>query len=247
MILNYLFNKTSFSYFVTSSNQALPTGTPHLSQYSSHTAPNGRVLISSCIISSSVSLFSSCNDFNVALGVQRAISIAFCQLLIPRRALSGTTPPEFCEIDKAGFSVCDLVSGDDADTLVNGDPLTPWISPERTADIVIDMGRVEKVAGLGHYPRVIWRSLIEDWYGGTPPIISEFPVEYTVSTSLDGEHYNLCDEGIFRCYGSEEIISFESRDARYVRLTIHSNVATYKGIPEFADRGLAIGELTLYK
>ncbi len=163
------------------------------------------------------------------------------------RALCGTTPPKLCEIDKKGFSARDLVSGENATATLNGDPLVPWISPECTADIVIDMGRVEKVSGLGHYPRVIWRELIKDWYGGTPPLLSEFPVEYTISASLDGEHYDICDEGIFRCYGSEEILPFESRDARYVRLTVHSNVATYKGIPEFADRGLAIGELTLYK
>lgn len=162
------------------------------------------------------------------------------------RKLCGTTPPELCEIDKAGFVVRDLVSGENAKKLVNGDPLTPWLSTERIADIVIDMGRVERVAGLGHYPRVIWRSLIGDC-GGTPPLFAEFPVEYTISVSTDGKHYELCNEGIFRCYGSEEIMSFESRDVRYVRLTIHSNVASYVGAPGFENRGLAIGELTLYK
>ena len=103
-----------------------------------------------------------------------------------------------------------------------------------------------RVAALGHYPRVVWRNLIEDGRG-IPPFLAEFPVEYTISVSLDGEYYDLCDEGIFRCYGSEEILSFESRDARYVRLNVHSNAAAYKGIAEFGNCGLAIGELTLYK
>ncbi len=57
--VSYLLRRTSFSYFTISSNQDLSATTPHLVQYSAQISPKGRVLISSCIIISSVSLFSS--------------------------------------------------------------------------------------------------------------------------------------------------------------------------------------------
>ena len=160
------------------------------------------------------------------------------------RVTIDTTP--ITPIDKSGFAVFDSVSGETCNRLVNDQPLEFWSSKHNNADIVIDMGRVEPVSALGHYPRIILRSLLEDSYGGTPPLLAEFPVEYTVSTSLDGETYTLCAEGIFRRYGSEEIVRFAECRARFVRLTVHSNVAIYKGSMELADRGLAIGELTLY-
>ena len=47
--------------------------------------------------------------------------------------------------------------------------------------------------------------------------------------------------------GGEEIIPFDEVTARYVRLTVHSNVAEYSGHASAFKKGLAIGELTLYR
>ena len=150
-------------------------------------------------------------------------------------------------IDKSGFTVTDARYGSDASALVCDDPNRFWHSEHSDAEIVIDMGRTEKIKALGHYPRVITREILAKLSKQPSALICELPVEYTLETSLDGRAYTVCDEGLFRAFGGEEIIPFDEVTARYVRLTVHSNVAEYSGHASAFKKGLAIGELTLYR
>ena len=159
--------------------------------------------------------------------------------------LKGTKPSSLTALGKAGFTVTEVKSGERADVIVNDLPTEPYVAGSSSPEFIIDMNRSEKISALGHYPRVIRRSLIKDWYGGTPPIIAEFPAEFEIFASKDGEHYEKCAEGIFRTFGSEEIIEFPERDARFVKLKILSNVGAFKG-GEFENADTAIGELTLF-
>ena len=159
--------------------------------------------------------------------------------------LKGTKPSSLTALDKSGFTVTEAKSGERADVIVNDLPTEPYVAGSSSPEFIIDMNRSEKISALGHYPRVIRRSLIKDWYGGTPPIIAEFPAEFEIFASKDGERYEKCAEGIFRTFGSEEIIEFPERDARFVKLKILSNVGAFKG-GEFENADTAIGELTLF-
>lgn len=149
-------------------------------------------------------------------------------------------------VDKTGFSATDIKYGTDASVLVSDDPSEFWHSEHSDAEIVIDMGRALKITALGHYPRIITRDILKKLSKRPEMLMAELPVEYTVETSLDGKCYTVCDEGLFRVFGGEEIISFEETEARYVKLTVHSNVGGYSGHSEKFSEGLAIGEITLY-
>lgn len=162
------------------------------------------------------------------------------------RPLKGTLPSPLAPVDKSGFTVTEIKSGNAADVLVNNDPMESYVADSDSPSFVIDMNRIEKISALGHYPRVIRRKLLNDWYGGTPAILAEFPSEFAIYTSLDGKNYDKCADGIFRTFGSEEIIEFSEREARFVKLEILSNVGKFKG-GEFENSRTALGELTVFK
>ena len=150
-------------------------------------------------------------------------------------------------IDKSDFTAIDEASGLDASILLNDTPLEHWTSEKNRAEIVIDMKSDKAVCALGMHPRIVWRELMSDRYGGTPPILAEFPVEFEIYTSSDGEEYELCESGTFRRFATEEIIRFDEHTARFVKLKILSNAANFKGTHEFPESKITIGEITLYK
>lgn len=161
-------------------------------------------------------------------------------------APKGTLPSPLLPIDKNGFTAREEKLSVDAAAAVCDDPMTPFISECADPEIIIDMHKTERISALGHYPRVIRRNLIKDWYGGTPPILAEFPSEFAISTSLDGVNYEDACDGLFRVFGSEEIFEFSEREARFIKLKIFSNVGAFKG-GEFEKSNTAIGELTVFK
>lgn len=161
----------------------------------------------------------------------------------PPRGTSAS--PLLKPIDKLGFTATEAKSGTAANELVSDNPEESFVTEDGTPELVIDMNREETVAALGHYPRMIRRKLMKDWYGGTPPVLAEFPSLFRISTSLDGISYEYAAEGQFRIFGSEEIIEFPERKARFVKLEILSSVGKFKG-GEFEAAGVAIGELTLF-
>ena len=158
----------------------------------------------------------------------------------------GTAPSPLIPLDKKGFTVTETKSGASAHILVCDDPMKSFIAESPSPEFVIDMNRIERITALGHYPRIIRREFIKDWYGGTPPILAEFPAEFEISASVDGVSYEKCADGIFRIFGSEEIIEFTEIEARYIKLSIRSNVGAFKG-GEFENSSTAIGELTVFK
>lgn len=148
-------------------------------------------------------------------------------------------------ISSEGFTVVDEKSGEDASQLINGDPLSPWISQGETASILIDMKEVQPVYALGHYPRIIVRKDLPKGFF-LSHATKEYPFHFVISTSLDGETFTRRAEGAFRNYGGEEIIRFERVKARYVRLEILSTAGKFSDRKDFVDAKVAMGEITLF-
>lgn len=161
------------------------------------------------------------------------------------RPTKGTATKNLIPLDKKGFTATESC-GKCADVIVNNDPMDSYTVDGSSVEFIIDMHRTQKVSALGHYPRVIRRTAIKDWYGGTPPILAEFPCEFVISSSTDGVNYERCADGLFRIFGSEEIIEFPEREARFIKLEILSNVGKFKG-GEFENANTAFGELTVFK
>ena len=106
---------------------------------------------------------------------------------------------------------------------------------------------VETVAALSHYPRILTHQDARD--AGVPEqfLTAELPHGYRIWSSLDGERWDLCREGIFRVYGGEETVRFPETQARYIRLEITSScgVACERG--DFRGAHISMAELTLWK
>ena len=156
------------------------------------------------------------------------------------------TEPSFKRIESKDFKAVDTVSGKDATALLNFDVKSPWENGEKTASIVIDMQKEETISALVYVNPTQPAKKKDD-----PLSRSRFhvkcPRRYKVSTSLDGEQYTLCAEGGIRKFGSEEIISFDEINARYVKFDVLSTVGLEFERKEYLDSTLLLGGLIVMK
>ncbi len=150
-------------------------------------------------------------------------------------------------LDKAGFTAFDETDGQDAGILLNDDPHAYWRSGGTTCSVHIDMHRIETVAALSHYPRILTQEDAEAV--GLPQqfLTAELPHGYRIWSSLDGEHWTLCREGIFRVYGGEETVRFPETKARYIRLEITTTCGVASERGDYRRAHVAMAELTLWK
>jgi len=148
-------------------------------------------------------------------------------------------------ISKEKMKVYDRISKKEIPLIVNDDPLTPWESDQTTADLIFDPGEEITVSALSHYPFWIDRKLMTE-KGGEDLVIQKFPSKYRISVSLDGESYRPVAQGLFRVFGGEETIRFESVKARYLRLEILSTVGKEWEREESAAATLTLAEITLW-
>ena len=160
------------------------------------------------------------------------------------RECTAAPEEEMTPICSDGFVVTE--SGCDAAVLMNGDPSCYWSSGKETADLVIDMRKVQRVCGLGHYaPRLMMRRLKEAGLE-IHQVVTHFANAYRLSVSSDGADYTPVASGIFRRFGSEEVIRFPVCDARYIRLQVLSTTGKACELPQYADFDVHIGELTVF-
>ena len=82
--------------------------------------------------------------------------------------------------------------------------------------------------------------------GGEHCAVAEFPCEYRVSVSDDGEVFRRVAVGAFRLFGAEETVRFEKTKVRFIRLEILSTTGKAWGEEETAESKLTVGEITLW-
>lgn len=160
------------------------------------------------------------------------------------RAIDPVPADDVVPFDKATFTCKDEVTGTDASILINDNPEIAWRSDAPTASILIDMQEEKELCALSHYAERLGHKSIKE-EGLTPPDkFARFPSVFRISSSIDGENFELCEEGIFRVFGGEEIIRFAPRRARYVRLEILSTVGKNSHRKAFADAGVVMAEIS---
>lgn len=153
-------------------------------------------------------------------------------------------------LSKFGVTVLDERTGESASQLMCDDPFKYWKAKETTASVLIDLKKEELISGLGHYARVLYGRFIKQtgiakenvpffWAGCT--------FGYRVSTSTDGENYTVCAEGVLRTVSGEEIIRFQKRMARFIRLEILSTIGSNSHRKGFEEASVVLGELTVYR
>ena len=74
-----------------------------------------------------------------------------------------------------------------------------------------------------------------------------FPVAYRIHTGLDGVNYELCDEGVFRTFSGEEIVKFEPRVAKFVKIELLDTTGSRLGRAPYDKIPMKLAELTLFK
>jgi len=171
------------------------------------------------------------------------------------------SPPVFCgrepipyiiddlkPIDSKGFKITSA-DGSDASALIDGDTMTNWQIDGTSCNLTIDMGECRKVSALGNYAA----AMQTPW---PPPanvglvqgeMEAVFPVDYVISTSIDGVNFEKKSEGIFRTFTGEEIVRFDTHEARYVRLEVFSTTGSRLGRAPYDKVPLKIAELSMFE
>lgn len=149
-------------------------------------------------------------------------------------------------LDPSGFTAFEEKTGRDASVLLCGDPRRSWQAEAPETAVVIDMGKTQTVCALGHYPPHLTRTQLKEEGAFAPAKLAEFVHAYAISVSSDGVRYERCAEGIIRVYGGEEILSFPSCTARYIRFEVLSTAGRASERKQYADARPCIGELTVF-
>ncbi len=148
-------------------------------------------------------------------------------------------------IAKRNITVYDRISEKEISEIINDDPLKPWKSEYGTADLVFDLGEETSISALSHYPFWVDRQVMKQ-KGGEHCAVAEFPCEYRVAVSDDGEVFRRVAVGAFRLFGAEETVRFEKNKVRFIRLEILSTTGKAWGEEEAAESKLTVGEITLW-
>ena len=153
--------------------------------------------------------------------------------------------PSVFAIDSADFTATDLIAGKAANETLRGDHSTPYISKESRAEILIDMKSAQEVSALGYSTPRIPRSA-PSAHGEYVINHVRYPRKIRISTSLDGENFDVAYTGGMRVYSGEEIFEFEKRGARFVKFEALNTVADEYGREEYFNKGIIVGILSLF-
>ena len=147
-------------------------------------------------------------------------------------------------MDKTGFTAVELQTGKDAGKLLNDDVFDYWQSEGTTATLLLDLQETKELSALGVYHKILSQKEIKA-EGLIPPDKNcQFPSEYVLSVSVDGEEFKVVSHGRFRVFSAEEIIRFTRTDARYLKLEILTTVGKECRREKFVNAPIVIGELT---
>jgi hypothetical protein len=160
------------------------------------------------------------------------------------RAPYQATNDDLYPIDKKGFTAIEEGTEKNASILLCDDPYKTFTASSSTCSILIDMKEEKNLYALGHYPPVLLGKQMKEVDIQPKHYLAEFPCHFAISTSLDGENFTPCAEGVFRMSGKEEIIRFACRKARYIRLEILSTVGKNSHRKEFENALVTMAELT---
>jgi len=160
------------------------------------------------------------------------------------REFDGQQGAALTPVAKAGMTALEETEGTDAAVLLNDDPGQPFFANSNTCSILLDMGKVQKLAALGVYHIMLDVKALRAAGLQGKDRLTELPAGYRLETGLTLETMRQQAEGVFRVFGGEELIAFPKHEARYVRLRILSNVGTESGRPNYKNCRVGIAELT---
>lgn len=154
---------------------------------------------------------------------------------------------EFIPLEKKFFTAQDITTGKSAATIINDNPRDTWFADSGMPEIVIDMGKVENICAVGHYPRVYSTEITRSPEYFRPNYDSEYVSGYELYLSENGIDYKICADGLIRDFAQETFITFKKQNARFVKFKVISSTGKACGLEKYADKKVCIGELSIYK
>lgn len=156
------------------------------------------------------------------------------------------TYDDLTPISMANAGATDLASGIPAPSAIDGRDTTPYYSESKAPSILIDLGKPQEIAALGHLPTRVVRPEVnwKTWKASDTMIT--LPVHFAVSVSEDGKSFTEVANGVCRVYGDENIIRFAPTTARYVRFDVLDTVGANCRLERFKDATASIGNLALF-
>lgn len=152
--------------------------------------------------------------------------------------------PELTAVDMSAVRA--TVDGVEVPKLINGDPFNSWCADTKSATVTLELPHVTQISALGYYPHIILRGKDKGPEWTTSMESAGLVSAYSISASLDGEVYTTLREGRMQTLGSENIFSFESTPARFIRFEAKSTVGRDSLIPKYKDSTVKIANLTLF-
>ena len=156
------------------------------------------------------------------------------------------TYDDLTPISMANASATDLASGTPAPSAIDGRDTTPYYSESKAPSILIDRGKPQEIAALGHLPTRVVRPEVNWKTWKASDTMVTLPVHFAVSVSEDGKSFTEVANGVCRVFGDENIIRFAPTTARYVRFDVLDTVGAYCRLERFKDATASIGNLALF-
>ncbi|MBE6700507.1 MAG: discoidin domain-containing protein [Ruminococcaceae bacterium] len=153
---------------------------------------------------------------------------------------------DYKAIDLSSATAFDIISGKDATSLIDSDPMNPWTSEGTESTVVIDLKKEEEISALGLSPVVIVRPVAPtaDW---DPTVdMAKLLYEYKVYGSLDGKEYTLLLDTSCRVFGGENIVRFGKTKCRYIKIEMLTNAGNYSEIDILQNMPFSVGNISLF-
>lgn len=199
----------------------------------------------------------SCFDFDISSETAHYFYLRFVDELGRRtwsvpvwtgREFDKCISPDITPIDMSDASAVDILTGNDASVIIDGDPNNYWESESNKACIVIDLAKTCEISALGNYFRRVLRETSPfDLTHFSTKITGGFPTRVRISTSIDGNNYTVVAETNCRAFSGEQIITFDKVFARYVKFEVLSTVGLDTVPKPYADTNITIGNISLFK
>ena len=154
--------------------------------------------------------------------------------------------PNVEPIDNSGFTAYDTAGKCECNGVLSGDITSYYESPVKNASIVIDMKEEKEISALGYITPRMPRTA-PSAHGECVVNHARYPRRIRISTSIDGENYEVVYNGGIRIYAGEEIFEFASSTARFVKLDIVTTIGDEYGRAEHKIPHSLIGLIELYK
>jgi len=158
-------------------------------------------------------------------------------------------------IDTDGFTATDK-NGNDASIIFSRSALSFWRSEDTSDTITVDMQREVTFSAIKlrapEYDYMELRRENKEKNTGLRepdirPLMAEYPAEYRIYASLDGESYTLLADKRSASFGNGDLSYFDKTTARYLKIELLTTMGKYSCRPEYQDAKIGVGELELFE